>query len=145
MDYLQLFAISASGMDVQRTRLEAAAQNLANMQTVRASDGRPYQPVMVVSRQEIAGRAFGSLLDEGLQGAGTRAEVIQDLRAQPRLVYEPGHPNADKSGMVAYPGVDHLQQMAVMTEALRTYEANLAALQAARTMATRALDIGGPQ
>jgi len=60
-------------------------------------------------------------------------------------VHEPGHPHADKSGMVRYPGVDHLSQMVSITEALRAYEANLAALQTARAMASRALDIGGNQ
>lgn len=144
MDYLQVLEISASGLGVQKARLEAAAQNLANTQTIRAADGQPYQPVKVVSRSASQGRAFGLLLD-GAGGLGAQAEVVRDLQVQPRLVYEPGHPHADKSGMVRYPGVDHLSQMVSVTEALRAYEANLAALQAARTMASRALDIGGNQ
>lgn len=144
MDYLQVLEISASGLHVQKARLEAAAQNLANTQTIRAADGQPYQPVKVVSRAAGQGRAFGVLLD-GIGGLGAQAEVVRDTQVQPRLVHEPGHPHADKSGMVRYPGVDHLSQMVSITEALRAYEANLAALQAARTMAGRALDIGGNQ
>lgn len=145
MDYLQVMDVSAAGMRVQKTRLEVAAHNLANMQTVRASNGQPYQPMRVISRSNPTGQpgsTFGSIMDGAQAPAPVRAEVVQDVESKPRLVYEPGHPHADKNGMVKYSGVDHLQQMVVITEALRAYEANLAAMHASRSMAVRALDIG---
>lgn len=152
MDYTQVFEISASGMRVQKTRLEVAAHNLANASTVTGPDGQPYQPLRVVSQAQPAGvaaaSAFGALFDAGHAPAavgGALARVVTDVTAVPRTVHEPGHPFADADGMVRYPGVNHLDQMMAITEALRAYEANVAAMQAARAMATRALDIGSGQ
>lgn len=147
MDYAQVFEISSSGMHVQKTRLEVAAHNLANANTVSQVDGQPYQPMRVVSSAAVAkmGRLnFDQLMDDNALG-GAKASVVPDLSTAPRLVHEPGHPHADANGMVRYPGVNHLDQMMAVTEALRAYEANVAALQAAKTMAARALEIGGNQ
>ncbi|MES2090450.1 MAG: flagellar basal body rod protein FlgC [Pseudomonadota bacterium] len=147
MDYAQVFEISASGMAVQKTRLEVAAHNLANANTVEGANGKPYQPLRVVSKAISGGYAtptFGAAMDEASLG-GASSSLAADTSVEPRLVHEPGHPKADSSGMVRYPGVNHLDQMVNITEALRAYEANVAALQAAKTMAARALDIGGNQ
>lgn len=145
MDYTQIFEISASGMRVQKTRLEVAAHNLANASTVNGVDGEPFQPMRVVSRSAVrSGASFGSVFDASAVG-GAVATLVKDTGATPRMAHEPGHPMADKNGMVRYPGVNHLEQMLSITEALRAYEANVAAMQAAKTMAARALDIGGPQ
>lgn len=147
MDYAQVFEISSSGMQVQKTRLEVAAHNLANVNTVSHTDGRPYQPMRVVSRAgapRAPQQSFGQVMD-GSQVGGAKATLVPDLSTAPRVVHEPGHPHADANGMVRYPGVNHLEQMMTITEALRAYEANVAALQAAKAMAARALDIGGNQ
>jgi flagellar basal-body rod protein FlgC len=144
MDYAQVFEISASGMSVQKTRLEVAAHNLANANTVNDVDGKPYQPLRVVSTAARPGASFGAAMDSAALGGAT-ALLAADTSAEPRLVHEPGHPKADANGMVRYPGINHLDQMVTITEALRAYEANVAALQAAKTMAARALDIGGNQ
>lgn len=148
MDYAQVFEVSASGMRVQKTRLEVAAHNLANASTVTGADGQPYQPLRVVShvasRQGGMAVPFGAVFEATSIG-GAVATLVKDTSAQPRIVNEPGHPYADANGMVRYPGVNHLEQMMVITEALRAYEANVAAMQAAKTMAVRALDIGGNQ
>lgn len=148
MDYAQVFEISSSGMHVQKTRLEVAAHNLANANTVSQADGTPYQPMRVISRAAAPGRAmaasFSEVMDSNRLG-GAEAVLVPDLSVAPRLAHEPGHPNADANGNVRYPGVNHLDQMVSITEALRAYEANVAALQAAKTMAARALEIGGNQ
>jgi flagellar basal-body rod protein FlgC len=148
MDYAQVFEISSSGMHVQKTRLEVAAHNLANANTVNRADGIPFQPLRVVSPATTAVRADGasfSAIMDGNRLGGAEATLVPDISAAPRLVHEPGHPNADAKGMVRYPGVNHLEQMMTITEALRAYEANVAALQATKAMAARALEIGGNQ
>jgi flagellar basal-body rod protein FlgC len=147
MDYSQVFEISASGMRVQKTRLEVAAHNLANMHTVQTANGLPFQPLTVVSRSNTVGAAPGkfSTAMDAASLLGATVKVVPDGTAQPRLAHEPGHPQADKNGMVKYPGVNHLEQMVTITEALRAYEANIAAMQAAKSMASRALEIGGNQ
>lgn len=144
MDYAQVFEISSTGMHAQKMRLEVAAHNLANVNTVNQADGQPFQPMRVVTRAAM--KASYASFDQvmGAQSlAGVSIAVVPDLDSVPRIVHEPGHPNADANGMVKYPGVNHLEQMMAITEALRAYEANVAAMQAAKTMASRALDIGG--
>jgi flagellar basal-body rod protein FlgC len=145
MDYAQVFEISASGMQVQKSRLEVAAHNLANVNTIHQADGTPYQPKRVISHAgHLQGSRFRDVMESQPMGGAT-AKVVPDLTVSTRLVHEPGHPNADANGMVRYPGVNHLEQMMSITEALRAYEANVAALTAAKTMAARALEIGGAQ
>lgn len=146
VDYAQVFEISAAGMQVQKTRLEVAAHNLANANTVSQADGTPYQPMRVISRavSRVTHASFSEAMD-GQRAGGAVASVVPDLSIATRVVHEPGHPNADAHGMVRYPGVDHLGQMTSVTEALRAYEANVAAMSAAKAMAARALEIGSNQ
>lgn len=143
MDHAQVFEISAAGMQTQKLRLEVAAHNLANVNTVANSDGTPYQPMRVVMKS--VGRVDAQGFTRAMGRAGVTAAVVPDLSVQPRLVHEPGHPHADANGMVRLPGVNHLEQMMNINQALRAYEANVAAMQAAKAMATRALDIGAGQ
>jgi flagellar basal-body rod protein FlgC len=148
MDYLQAFAISAAGMSVERTRVDVAALNLANANTVQTADGVSYQPSRVVARAagvSVAGQpaSFAEQLERGLGGFTLPEASIEPSTAPPRMVYEPGHPFANERGFVAYPGVDSATEMVGLMTALRAYEANVAALNAARTLAQRALEIGG--
>lgn len=138
MDYFSSFAISASGMDVQKVRVDTVALNIANANTSRGADGIAFQPLQVV-----VGRKAGADFDGALRQAGG-AEVVDVVPRDvaPRLVYEPGHPDADGNGFVSYPNIDPVAEMVTLMEASRAYEANVRALNAAKTMALRALDIG---
>jgi flagellar basal-body rod protein FlgC len=145
MDYLQAFAISASGMAVEKARVDLTAVNLANAQSTRSVDGVGVRPLRLVSAAK-PGSSFPTLL-AGAAGApslqGVQIVSIATLAAPPRLVYEPGHPDADDKGFVAYPGIDPVAEMVNMLTAVRAYEANVAALNAAKAMALRTLQIGG--
>lgn len=142
MNYLSTFAISASGMNVEKTRVDVTALNLANMNSTRALDGGPYQPMRVVSGEQI--NNFDNVFDrEETALSGAKVVSIVKLDTPPRLVYEPSHPDADPKGFVHYPGIDHASEMVNLVTALRAYEANLVALNAAKTMAVKALEIGG--
>ena len=146
MDYTSAFAISASGMAVERTRLEVIALNLANAGSTRAG-GVLYQPLAVIAAPRPPS-AFAELMagyGAGALPSGAQVVEVRPTGALPRLVHDPGHPDADARGYVAYPGVDPVHEMIGMLQATRAYEANVAALNAARTMALRALDIGGAQ
>lgn len=141
MDFSFASAISASGMEVERTRLDVATINLANIHTSRAQHGVPFKPLraMVTSNR--------SLFSKTLTGVGNMAAVapsvyIQEANVAPRLVYEPGHPDADTKGFVAYPGIDTVSEMVNVMTAVRAYEANVVAMNAAKSMALKALDIG---
>lgn len=140
MDYLAAFQISASGMAVEKLRLDVTTANIANMNNAAPSAASAYRPLRVVS--EAAAVPFDAQFS-ALSGVATRAVVPEATSA--RMVYEPGHPYADGRGMVAYPGVNHTAEMVNLNLALRAYEANVAAMNAAKTMAARTLEIGGQQ
>ncbi|MBL8474823.1 MAG: flagellar basal body rod protein FlgC [Methyloversatilis sp.] len=141
MDFASVSAISASGMDVESARLNAAAINLANIHTSRSAEGGPFKPLRVVSGTHSP---FGKHLHSAAMAQFPAAAVVSVERTSlaPRLVHEPGHPDADAKGFVAYPGIDSVSEMVGLMTAVRAYEANVIALNAAKAMATRALEIG---
>lgn len=142
MDYHLTLDISASGMAAQKVRLEAAAANLANMHVAYSASGPNYQPLTAVLRS--VPMDFARVFESGsLQPRAVRAELQPQPGEPTRTVFEPTHPEADASGRVRYPAVNHLQEMMTVMTALRAYEANLGVFQSARSMALRALEIGG--
>jgi flagellar basal-body rod protein FlgC len=141
MDYFKATEISAAGMAVQKARVEAAALNIANMNSSVPPGARPYQPVTALIHPSPA--QFSRWVDGSAPTVTPMAELVPQRGLALRQSYEPGHPHADSAGMVTYPSVDHTQEMLTVVTALRSYEANLAALQATKTMAARALEIGG--
>jgi len=155
MDYSQSFAISAVGMNIERTRVDVAALNLANANTVQGVGGVSYQPLRVIAQARGVGvlpsgandaAAFGALVAQGLDADATAATAplmqVVPTNVPPRLVYEPSHPLADERGYVAYAAVDTATEMVSMMSATRAYEANVSAMNTSRTLALRALDIG---
>ena len=131
---------TSSALTAERMRLDVIAQNIANAQTTRGLDGKPYQRQGVVfeSALQQAQQGFGSTAQE----VGPRISRIQkDTRPGPS-VRMPGHQDADKNGMVTLPNVDIHQEMADLIVASRAFDANLAVLKNARLMARQALSIG---
>lgn len=143
MDYQSAFAISAAGMTAEKLRVDVAALNLANANAPLSASGAGYQPLRVQAstRTPPGARSFDSLVDQGMAVAQTLS--VAPYRAPARRVYEPGHPQANKDGFVSYPGVDSLTEMMTLMVASRAYEADVAAFNAAKTMAMKALEIGG--
>jgi len=139
MNYLQSFAISASGMTVEKTRVDVTAVNLANASSTRSADGSTFRPLRVVSAASTP--QFAGLLEGALRGAEVRS--LKELETAPRLAYEPGHPDADERGFVSYPGINPVSEMMNLLTAVRIYEANVAALGSAKAMAQRTLELGG--
>jgi flagellar basal-body rod protein FlgC len=141
VDYFRTAAISAAGMAAEKARVEAATMNLANMHT-SAPPGTPgYRPVTAVIHSEPA--PFARVLQGGGPAVFAQATLVPQTGAAAHMAFEPGHPDADADGMVAYPAVDPTQEMMTVMTALRSYEANLAALEAAKVLAAKALEIGG--
>jgi flagellar basal-body rod protein FlgC len=145
MDYHAAFQISASGMALEKMRLDVTAANIANMNTAAASAGQVYQPLRVQSRPVAMSfsQQFGQLV--AMQGGGVEITGVEAQPVPARMVYEPGNVYADAKGFVAYPGVDHTAEMLTINSARRAYEANVAAMSAAKAMAARALEIGGKE
>lgn len=139
MDYLRSFAISAAGMGVERARVEVASLNLANAHTVQAPGQPAFHPLRVVA---AAPGVFASLVGEGMHGHALPQVQVEAAAVRPRMVQDPGHPLADAAGFVAYPGVDPATEMVGLMTAIRAYEANVAALNTARTLVLKTLEIG---
>jgi len=143
--FFSAFAISASGLTAERLRLDLIANNIANMNTT----GRPNDPANPPYRRRIP--LFAQILkqeeDSGVsrpvfKGAGVRVTRVLEDSNPPRLVYDPSHPDADEKGYVAYPNINVVNEMVNMITATRAYEANVTALNAAKDMALKALEIG---
>jgi flagellar basal-body rod protein FlgC len=129
--------ISASGLTAQRIRLDVIANNLANAETVQTAEGGPYRRQMVVFAARGATDPSGlTLPSEGVEVT----DIVQDP-SPPRTVYQPGHPLADANGNVSYPNVNPVVEMVDLMSATRAYEANVAAINAAKSMTAQALDI----
>lgn len=152
MDYSKIFAISAAGMAAERTRVEVAALNLANANTVGTADGGVFAPQRVVTRSvPLAGAArdeFGvhvmrELDQREMPALFVPEAVVEATGAAPRTLYEPGHPLANAAGFVTQPGVDTATEMVTIMSAMRAYEANVAVANAGRTLALKTLEIGG--
>ena len=142
MGLVSVLDISSAGMDVQQARLEVAASNIANARTT-AHDGTAYKPLAVVVRSAIAEApgAAGTAISSGQMPRPVVAEVVEQNVA-PKLVYDPGHPDADERGMVALPGVDPITSMLDLISISRGYEANLRAFDITRSLLQRTLDLG---
>lgn len=132
-------SISASALSVLRTRLDVIAENLANANTTRAEGGGPYRRRIV--RIESEAPPFAALLPGEPRARGVRVAGIEAV-GEPRREYLPGNPAADADGYVLMPNVNPVMEMTEMLAATRAYEANVTAIQALKSMAQKALEIG---
>jgi len=137
--------ISASGLMAERTRMDVTSENLANAQSTGGPDGQPYRRKDVVLRQ--AG-GFAGALQAAAGGSRPRSEargvevaaVVEDTQPN-RRVYDPGHPDADAEGYVELPNVNTVTEMVDLISASRGYEANVTALQTAKAMFAKTLEL----
>lgn len=144
-----LFDISASGMTAERFRMDIVANNVANATTTRQPDGSPvpYKRQVVVSSPRMPFSHYilafrrGEIPPGG--GDGVKVDNVVADPAPPRLVYEPGHPDADpQTGIVAMPNVNVVNEMVDLISASRAYEANVTVFNESKNLMARALDIG---
>jgi flagellar basal-body rod protein FlgC len=137
---MKAMEISLSGLDVEWRRLEVIANNLANANTVQTPDGGPYRAMRLISGPKTS---FEGHLGNGTSDLdGVAVYGLAPTDAPPRKVHEPGNPAADADGNVSYPGIDHAAEMVLMVKTSRAYEANLVAMNAAREMYVKSLDMG---
>jgi flagellar basal-body rod protein FlgC len=129
--------ISASGLSAQRRRMDAISNNLANANTTRTPEGGPYRRQEVVFTARTEDTDLGVAKTQGVQ----EPQIVEDS-APPRMAYEPGHPDADAGGYVRMPNVNIVNEMVDMISATRAYEANVTAIDAAKAMVAKALEIG---
>ena len=143
MAFLDSLNITGSALTAERFRTDIILQNIANQRTTRTEDGGPYRRKQVVFRERQMdfkgelGKALSSTA-----GGGVIAEQVVESEEPFVPVYDPTHPDADEDGYVMRPNVNSAEEMVDLMAATRAYEANITALNIAKSMAMKALDIG---
>jgi flagellar basal-body rod protein FlgC len=134
MSLISSLHVASTALHAQSLRLNTVASNLANADSTVDTYGRPYRGKQVV---------FRSVPMEGIGADGVEVMSIVESSAPTRRTYEPGHPQADAQGFVTYPNVNPVEEMVNMISASRSYQMNLEAMNSARELMQRSLDILG--
>jgi flagellar basal-body rod protein FlgC len=139
--------ISATALTAQRLRMNVTAENLANAQTTQGADGQPYRRKQVVLQSVPGTGGFGAQLNSamgsgsGVAPGGVQVAGIAQDQTNGKLVYDPGHPDANEQGYVRMPNVDTVTEMVDLIDSQRAYEANVTAMSASKQMFAKTLDL----
>ena len=159
--FLSGFDISGYGLSAQRVRVNTISSNIANAQTTRTDEGGPYRRKEVVFKAVNFDEQYNKAIGEGSNSAryqdplnegqfGKKVnpaimsvvvdKISRDDR-EPKMKFEPEHPDADANGYVAYPNINPVVEMADLVEATRSYQANVSAFQSAKDMANASISL----
>lgn len=144
MAFLSSLDISASALTAQRLRMDVISENIANIDTTRTATGGPYRRRYVIFQEQSA-KPFSQYLDDSMNssaGQGVYVSNIAEDQSAFTLKYDPSNPDANTDGYVQMPNVDLSTEMVDMMSATRSYEANITAVNATKSMAMTALEIG---
>jgi flagellar basal-body rod protein FlgC len=146
MNLLGLMEVSGSALQAERIRAEVVAANMANAETTRTPEGGPYRRQEVVFSSQAPSEGFASRLSSAAGATdppigGVRVSAVVSDPGEPLRRYDPGNPDADKNGYVAYPDINPLTEMVDLMGATRAYGLNSSAVQAEKGMVSAALDI----
>ena len=145
MGIFDMMSISASALSAERQRAEVISANMANSETTHTDSGGPF-----VRKEVIFGATGGSLFHSVINGLGRHSQVpagsvqltqVVDDPTPPVMHYEPGNPDADASGFVAYPAINPVKEMADLMGSVRAYQLNASAVSAAKQMIQQTIDI----
>ncbi|MDR3175961.1 MAG: flagellar basal body rod protein FlgC [Desulfovibrio sp.] len=143
MDFITALDMGASALSAERTHINIISMNLANVKTTRTANGGPYRRRSVVLEATPLDADFKTqmrgALDKELRGV--RVQAIPVDQRPHKMVYEPGHPDANPDGYVAYPDINVVEEMAALMTAQRGYEANVSSVDTIKQMYTKALEI----
>ena len=148
MAFLSSLDISGSALTASRLRMDVISENLANASATRTENGGPYKRKMVVYQTADGNQSFQSALDGRMEDVseavpgGVKVTGIVEDQTPSTPVYDPSDPDADEQGYVQMPNVDPVNEILDMMSVTRAYSANISALDAVKSMASKALDIG---
>lgn len=133
MDLMKSIEVSASGMNAQSRRMQVISENIANADSLITETGEPYRRKLITFEAAI-NRATGL----------TEVEVKHvkpDYETPLKREYAPHHPLADERGFIAKPNVNTMLEQVDMRNASRAYEANMSAIESAKEMMVRSIDM----
>ena len=144
MSFFSSIDIAASGLTAERVRMDVTSKNLANAQTTNGPGGQPYRR-QEVELEQVGGNSFGSTLAGAMGGSPTPggvevAGIVNDPTPD-QLVYDPGHPGANAQGYVSMPNVNPVTEMTDLIDESNSYQADVTAMNTAKTMFTKTLDL----
>jgi len=142
MNLFGMLEVSGSALGAERLRAEVVTGNMANAETTRTPEGGPYRRRLVVFRAAHV-QPFPAMLAD-FRSLATRGVRVEQVTADPRAPlerYDPGHPDADARGYVAYPAINPVEEMTDLLGAMRAYELNSSAVQSAKAMIQAAIEI----
>jgi len=142
------YDIASSGMGAQRTRINVVSANIANAKTTHTADGGPYKKQNVVfeemlmqAQKSTSSNKTDVNMNNQMPLSAVAVRSVIDSKDEPVMKYEPGHPDANDDGYVAYPNINPVVEMVDLIEAMRSYEANVSAFTAHKDIDTKTLDI----
>ena len=149
MSFFDSMKVSATGMTAQRLRMDTISQNIANVETTKTDSGEAYRRKTVLFEEINDGRSFRSHLDRYMNknsttqaAGGVKVSKIVEDQSPFIEIYDPTHVDANEAGYVQMPNVNVVEEMTNLISANRSYEANITAFNATKTMAAKALEIG---
>jgi flagellar basal-body rod protein FlgC len=135
MNSFIVLEVSASALDAQRQRMNVIASNMANVHSTRTEEGGPYKRKDVVFSATM-------LESNPVELEGVKVVEIATDNTPPKMVYDPGHPDADKDGFVAMPNINIIEEMVNMMMAFRAYEASVSTFNMTKSMFMKTLELG---
>jgi flagellar basal-body rod protein FlgC len=142
MNIFSALRISSSGLSAERLRMDTIADNIANAETTKTSEGGPYKRKIVTFEENLDKALDTTKYEYKDQFKGVRVSNIAEDQSPLNKVYNPSHPDADSEGYVLMPNVNILNEMVDLIAASRAFEANVTAMNSEKQMAMKALDIG---
>ncbi|RLC22513.1 MAG: flagellar basal body rod protein FlgC [Deltaproteobacteria bacterium] len=136
MDFMPAFQVCASGLAAQRAKMDVIISNLANVNTTRTPEGGPYKRKVIVFSSDPLKGSFDDMMRK------VKVEAVVEDKESVKMVFDPAHPDANSEGNVAMPDINTVTEMADMITANRAYEACVAAFDATKNMALKALELG---
>jgi flagellar basal-body rod protein FlgC len=138
--------VTGSALSAERLRMDVTSENLANAQTTKGANGQPYRRKEVVLQEAAGQSSFGAALSVAMGSAAGPARGVQvagivEDSSPLKRIYDPGHPDADANGYVTMPNVSTVTEMTDLISSSRAYEADVTAMQTAKQMFAKTLDI----
>ncbi len=140
MSIFNSMRISASGLTLERLKMDTSSTNIANINTTRTAEGGPYKKKEVLFEESLIDvKKKRKSLSEKMSFGVRVSEIVEDDEV--KLIYKPGHPDADENGYLAMPSVNMVDEIISLIRTQRTYEANITALNTSKNMLKKALEI----